>query len=88
MKFIFCGLLYAVLWSSSSHGLKKIRVGLGEPNLPLTKNVFNVEDKWFVQKLDHFNPTDNRTWKQVMYIKCIKNVYLIIIYLHIIYYIN
>jgi hypothetical protein len=22
-------------------------------------------EQWFEQKLDHFNPTDNRTWKQV-----------------------
>ncbi|XP_023237167.1 putative serine protease F56F10.1 [Centruroides sculpturatus] len=22
------------------------------------------EDRWFLQKLDHFNPTDNRVWKQ------------------------
>lgn len=23
------------------------------------------EDQWFLQKLDHFHPTDGRTWKQV-----------------------
>lgn len=65
MKFIFCVFLCGVLWSSPSYSLKKIRVGLGEPNLPLNKNVIDIEDKWFVQKLDHFNNTDNRTWKQV-----------------------
>ncbi|XP_060847283.1 putative serine protease K12H4.7 [Rhopalosiphum padi] len=64
MKFICCVFLCGVLWSSPSHSFKKIRVGLGEPNSPLTKNVIDVEDKWFIQKLDHFNPTDNRTWKQ------------------------
>jgi len=65
MKFILCLFLCGVLWSSPSYSLKKIRVGLGEPNSPLTKSVINIEDKWFLQKLDHFNPTDNRTWKQV-----------------------
>ncbi|XP_001949662.1 putative serine protease K12H4.7 [Acyrthosiphon pisum] len=64
MKFILCVFLFGVLWSSPSYSLKKIRVGLGEPNSPLTKNVIDTEDKWFLQKLDHFNPTDNRTWKQ------------------------
>lgn len=23
------------------------------------------ESQWFLQKLDHFDPTDGRTWKQV-----------------------
>lgn len=55
-----------IWWSSSAYGIKKIRIGLGEPNLPIDINGINVEDKWFVQKLDHFNPTDNRTWNQVI----------------------
>lgn len=73
MKFICCVFLCGILWSSPSHSLKKIRVGLGEPNPPLTKNVIDIEDKWFIQKLDHFNPTDNRTWKQV-YKFCLKSL--------------
>jgi len=24
------------------------------------------KDEWFKQKLDHFNPVDKRTWKQVL----------------------
>lgn len=24
-----------------------------------------IKDERFIQKLDHFNPTDTRTWKQV-----------------------
>lgn len=32
---------------------------LSRPNDPLPK------DQWFAQFLDHFNPTDARTWKQV-----------------------
>jgi hypothetical protein len=47
-------------------------VGVGEPNTPENKNVNDVKDKWFIQKLDHFNPTDGRTWKQVFYL-CYNN---------------
>lgn len=38
---------------------------------PIKKNVFNnytSEDLWFIQKLDHFTPSDTRTWKQVIFL--------------------
>jgi len=51
--------------SSQANSMKNILIGLGEPNLPASLRTMNTEDEWFIQKLDHFNPTDNRTWKQV-----------------------
>lgn len=38
-------------------------VFVGKPNLA-SSSLFKY--KWFEQKLDHFNPTDSRTWKQVL----------------------
>lgn len=65
MKFIFCVLWLFVWLSSPANSIKNLLIGLGEPNSPLLLKSMNFEDEWFVQKLDHFNPTDNRTWKQV-----------------------
>lgn len=67
MKILVCLFWCCVWWSSPVYGLKKMLVGVGEPNTPENKNVITVEDKWFIQKLDHFNPTDSRTWKQVFH---------------------
>jgi hypothetical protein len=36
---------------------------LGSPKAP--PNITVPPDEWFVQQLDHFNPTVLRTWKQV-----------------------
>jgi hypothetical protein len=36
--------------------------GLGSPSIPPGVEV--PPDQWFVQLLDHFKPTDDRTWKQ------------------------
>lgn len=63
---LLCMLWCCVWWTSPAYSIKKLRVGLGEPNSPVNKNIIEVEDKWFEQKLDHFNPTDGRTWKQVL----------------------
>lgn len=65
MKFTLCLFLFCSWKISSVNSIKDIRVGLGEPIIPINTNVIDVEDKWFVQNLDHFNPTDTRTWKQV-----------------------
>lgn len=65
MKIILCVVLCVVWWSSPIHSIKKRYVGIGEPNMPNNRRVIDVEDKWFLQKLDHFNPTNNRTWEQV-----------------------
>lgn len=46
--------------------MKNILIGLGEPNEPELLKAMDAEDEWFIQKLDHFNHTDNRTWKQVI----------------------
>lgn len=69
MRFILCVLWCLVWWNSPTSGFKKRLLGLGEPNSPEIRNAINVEDKWFVQKLNHFNPIDNRTWKQVFKFK-------------------
>ncbi|KAL5238760.1 hypothetical protein ACI65C_006170 [Semiaphis heraclei] len=50
--------------SSQANSMKNILIGLGEPNSPASLRTMNTEDEWYIQKLDHFNPTDNRTWKQ------------------------
>nr|CAI5825941.1 unnamed protein product [Callosobruchus analis] len=34
----------------------------------VTDEYYNVTTEWFIQYLDHFNPTDNRTWKQRYYV--------------------
>lgn len=65
MKFILCVFLCCIWWSSPVYSITKIRVGLGEPNIPANRNVVDSEDKWFVQKLNHFDPTNTKTWKQV-----------------------
>lgn len=66
MNSIFCVIWCCVWWFSPVYSVKNLLVGLGEPNSPENKNTFDVEDKWFEQKLNHFNPTDGRTWKQVL----------------------
>lgn len=65
MKFIWCVVWCCVWWSSPAHSIKKILLDLGEPNPPVNSNVIDIKDEWFLQKLDHFNPINNRTWKQV-----------------------
>jgi len=65
MKFIFCILWHFVWMSLPANGIKNILIGLGEPNSPESLRTLNIEDEWFIQKLDHFNPTNNKTWKQV-----------------------
>lgn len=35
----------------------------------------DFEEKWFVQPVDHFNPSDNRTWTQA----CINRFYELLI---------
>ncbi|XP_060859758.1 putative serine protease K12H4.7 [Metopolophium dirhodum] len=73
MRLIFC-LIWCCLWcGGSAHFSSFTRlVGIGEPNarpsligtsLKAAGLNFVTED-FIVQKLDHFNPTDNRTWKQ------------------------
>lgn len=38
---------------------------LGEPYGVNLYDTLNVSEKYFDQYLDHFTPTDGRTWKQV-----------------------
>lgn len=70
MKLILSVFLCYVWWSSPTYCMRNRLVGLGEPNFPENRNGVEIEDKWFTQKLNHFNPTDNRTWKQVQYNNC------------------
>lgn len=69
MRFILCVLWCCVWWNSPVTSFKKKLIGLGEPNSPENGKEINIEDKWFVQKLNHFDPSDNRTWKQVFKFK-------------------
>ncbi|XP_050439494.1 putative serine protease K12H4.7 isoform X3 [Adelges cooleyi] len=63
MRFYIYAFLCCVWWDVT-FGARRIKLGLGEPNSPETRNAQPVVDYWFQQKLDHFNPTDKRTWKQ------------------------
>jgi len=75
MSLIFC-LLWCCLWWGSSAEFSSFTslVGLGAPtsafirarSIKMSLNQFNIEDSWIIQKLDHFNPNDKRTWKQVL----------------------
>lgn len=70
MNLIFCVVWCCLWWGSlanESRSYKKL-AGIGKPNITavLTRRIF--ENKWFEQKLDHFNPIDTRTWKQVLII--------------------
>ncbi|CAI6359152.1 unnamed protein product [Macrosiphum euphorbiae] len=73
MKLIFC-LIWSCLWCGISAHFRSFTslVGIGEPNrrpsligtsLRAATLNFIIED-FIEQKLDHFNPTDNRTWNQ------------------------
>ncbi|XP_050530553.1 putative serine protease K12H4.7 [Daktulosphaira vitifoliae] len=64
MKIIFFGVLYCIGWNNAIKSTKLL-IGLGEPNSPeeISRSV-PYTNRWFIQKLDHFNPTDKRTWKQ------------------------
>jgi len=76
MSLIFCLLLYC-FWCGSSaddSGFTSL-VGIGEPNERSTLKGASIKalhlpkvirDEFFVQKLDHFNPNDNRRWLQVL----------------------
>lgn len=44
----------------------KLKVGIGNPEL---SDLYELpEDKYFSQNLDHFDPTDETTWPQVIQI--------------------
>lgn len=38
---------------------------IGRP-LSETNDLTDIPEEWFTQTLDHFNPTDDRTWQQVL----------------------
>lgn len=54
-------------WHTFLRGRSKYG-NLGEPTLSFKTYVL-PEEQWFTQHLDHFNPTDARVWKQVLYNK-------------------
>jgi len=63
MKFKLCVLWCCVWWTLPAHSMKKT-IGLGELKAPTV--IFNTREDWFTQKMDHFNPSDKRTWQQVL----------------------
>ncbi|XP_001947565.2 putative serine protease K12H4.7 [Acyrthosiphon pisum] len=65
MNLIFC-VLWCGLWfgALADKGSFLKLVGVGRPNSVATARSLIIEDKWFKQKVDHFNPSDTRTWKQ------------------------
>ena len=68
MKFALTILLFVAIvnsgeaWRNFMRGRRK-NGNVGEPNL--LKDYTPVPDQWFTQILDHSNPVDGRTWKQV-----------------------
>lgn len=60
MRFLFIVLFY-VLWNISANCMEQIPLKNRDK-----RKVVIYEDQWLVQKLDHFNPNDKRTWKQVI----------------------
>ena len=55
-----------------------VRNNFSDKNLNITKftkctkfcdTMFCIQESWFVQNLDHFRPTDGRTWKQRYWIR-------------------
>jgi len=68
MNLIFCVFWCCFWWVSSAHKISFIRlISEGKPHSSFASRVLNVENKWFKQKVDHFNPTDTRTWMQVLF---------------------
>jgi pimeloyl-ACP methyl ester carboxylesterase len=65
MNLIFCVVWFGLWWGSSANESSSMKLGgIGKPNLPISARSLIFENKWFEQKLDHFNPIDTRTWKQ------------------------
>lgn len=48
---------------------------LGVPSGGFEESNLIVKTEWFLQRLDHFNPTDTRTWKQVFIILNVLTAY-------------
>lgn len=65
MRLLLYGILLIEISTRFCITLKRDKYGmLGEP--PAPKQKFQLPpDEWFTQLLDHFNPTNNVTWKQV-----------------------
>lgn len=61
--FVLC-LVVGLVYSSRQFRLGRSRDGnLGSPGDYAGEKL--PEERWMEQKLDHFSPTDLRTWKQV-----------------------
>lgn len=59
---------FVTLWTlAASYRMNnKLKVGLGNPKQ--SENLLDPlpEEQWFNQKLNHFDPTDETTWQQVI----------------------
>lgn len=70
-KFVFClALILAISvpvlgWRTFWKG-RRFNGNVGHPtDFHHSLGVESDEDLWFKQKLDHFEPTNDKTWKQV-----------------------
>lgn len=58
---------FVMIWTivASYRMNNKLKIGIGDPK---SSDLFNElpEDKYFSQKLDHFDSTDETTWRQVI----------------------
>lgn len=65
---------FSIAWRNFMRGRNK-NGNLGEPVVS-SEDYKLVEEQWFTQLLDHFNPTDIRVWKQVIHkIYCYFHIY-------------
>lgn len=62
-------------WRTFLRGRSKYG-NLGGPVLS-SKTYVLPEEKWFTQYLDHFNPTETRVWKQVIYNYLLKFMFIL-----------
>lgn len=64
-KFAICIFVLSIF---GADGWKTFHLGReygGNVKAPTTAFFALPPDEWFTQKLDHFNPTDERVWQQV-----------------------
>lgn len=69
LKLLFCAILLNLQGALSWRHFWKGRRHHGNLGDPAPARLLNElpPDQWFVQNLDHFDATNNQTWKQVIY---------------------
>lgn len=63
LLFVTLGFIEVNSWKFFHHG-RMVGGNLGAP-VTTRINAEDVEEKWFTQSVDHFNPNNEDTWQQV-----------------------